>query len=95
MASIMLWTPPRYVAEPTIAVETWEGVNPGYDVSNPRCLREGPFASCQLSERHSGRKLPEKKMIELKRAVDSKRTKKLKPKDLIVSQLKTMCKYHS
>ena len=29
MASSMLWTPPRYVADPMIALETWEGVNPG------------------------------------------------------------------
>ena len=33
-----------------------------------------------------------KKMIELKREVDAIRAKKLKLKDLVVSQLKTMCK---
>ena len=34
-----------------------------------------------------------KKMIELKRAVDAIRAKKLTLKDLVVSQLKTMCKW--
>ena len=34
-----------------------------------------------------------KKMIELKREVDAIRAKNLKLKDLVVSQLKTMCKW--